>query len=249
MTPESTDRSDLASDGASVAPDVSGNEILARLEAAELDVLIQHAEEVEFPMRHQIFDQGETMTMVYFPLTGMISMVVVLKNGPMIEALTVGKEGFTGTAVLNDVRAARYRGVCQIAGKFLAIKVDDFAAQLESLPDLQRRLRRYSQYASDVVAQSAACNSIHTIEQRCARWLLITADAIRNDKFNLTQEFLSQMLAVRRPGVNVAMRALLRRELISHRYGKVTILDRVGLREAACECYGTVEARAKELLN
>jgi hypothetical protein len=178
----------------------------------------------------------------------MISLVIVLKNGPIIEAITVGREGFSALPLLNDVNTSRYRGVCQIAGKFLVLQATDFIQVLNSAPALEHRLRRYAQYSNDVTGQNAACNSIHTIEQRCARWLLITADAIGATEFNLTQEFLSQMLAVRRPGVNVAMRALARRELISHRYGKVTILDLVGLRLASCECYGTIAEKAKELL-
>jgi CRP-like cAMP-binding protein len=226
----------------------TANEILAGLSREDLDALLEHAEEVEVPIRQELFEAGDRIDTVYFPLTGMISMVIVLKNGPIIEAITVGREGFTGTPLLNGVNTASYRGVCQVEGRFLAIKADAFKSALESLPDLERRLHRYAQYASDVTGQSAACNSIHTIEQRCARWLLITSDAIGATEFNLTQEFLSQMLAVRRPGVNVAMRALARRELISHRYGKVTIVDLVGLRQASCECYGTISERAKELL-
>jgi len=212
-------------------------------------MILEHAEETEFASRDELFRQGDTVDTVYFPLTGMVSLLVALQKGPMIEALTVGKEGFVGTHLLNDVRTARYRGVCQVQGKFLAIKTEAFESALAQSPDLQHKLRRYSQYATDIVSQSAACNSIHTIEQRCARWLLVTSDAIGTSEFNLTQEFLSQMLAVRRPGVNVAMRALTRRELISHRYGKVTILDRIALREAACECYGTTRERAAELLS
>ena len=230
------------------AIDVSRNQILSSLTADELSLLMEHAEEVDFAVRHQVFDRGETIDGVYFPLTGMLSLVIVLKTGVMIEALTVGKEGFSGAPLLNDVRTSPYRGVCQIQGKFACFEADTFLSLVEKLPDLQRRLRRYAQFANDVVAQSAACNSIHTIEQRCARWLLITADAIGSNEFNLTQEFLSQMLAVRRPGVNVAMRALGRRELISHRYAKVTILDVAGLREAACECYAIITARGAELL-
>jgi CRP-like cAMP-binding protein len=234
--------------GAPAAIDVSRNHILSRIPTDELSILMEHAEEVDFPIRHLLFDQGDTIDRVYFPLGSMLSLVIVLKSGPMIEALTVGKEGFSGPPLLNGVKRSRYRGVCQIQGRFVSFDAEKFSAILEDLPDLERRLRRYAQFANDVVSQSAACNSIHTIEQRCARWLLITGDAIGSHEFSLTQEFLSQMLAVRRPGVNVAMRALGRRELISHRYGKVTILDAAGLREAACECYGTITARAAELL-
>jgi CRP-like cAMP-binding protein len=236
-----------AMDGAGAASP-GNNRILAGLPEAELNALLDNADVVEIPVRQELFQAGDRFETVHFPLTGMISLVVVLRDGPIIEAITVGREGFSGAPLLNDVNSSSYRGVCQIQGNFLVTKPEAFLEVVKSAPTLERRLRRYSQYASDVTGQNAACNSIHTIEQRCARWLLITADAIGATEFSLTQEFLSQMLAVRRPGVNVAMRAIARRELISHRYGKVTILDLVGLRLASCECYGTITEKAKALL-
>lgn len=236
-------------DGGLATSNSSTNDLLAGLHEEEFAAIMQRAEEVDFGVKEQIFEQNEIMDRVYFPLTGMISMVIVLKKGPMIEALTVGREGFSGPALLNEVTKAPYRAVCQIEGRFLALKAADFQSIIDTLPNLRRRLHRYSQYASDVTAQSAACNSIHTIEQRCARWLLITCDAIRSSEFSLTQEFLSQMLAVRRPGVNVAMRTLARRELISHRYAKVSLLNVEGLRATSCECYETIREKARELLD
>jgi len=225
------------------------NEILAQLSATDLAVRTAGADEVELDIRHEVFDRGDSLRTVYFPLTGLISMVIVLKTGPIVEAHTVGKEGFVGTPLLNDVATTRCRGICQVAGKFLALPAADFTERLKSLPDLKRRLRRYTQFATDVLAQNAACNGIHSIEQRCARWLLITADGIGSNDFRLTQEFLSQMLAVRRPGVNVAMRSLVRRELVSHSYGHMRILDRPGLTIASCECYATIVERAREVLS
>jgi len=248
MISDSVAHADAGSFDGTAATSPSNNGILAGLPADELSALLDRAEEVDIPVRIELFQVGDRIDKVYFPLTGMISLVIVLKNGPIIEAITVGREGFSALPLLNDVNTSRYRGVCQIAGKFLVLQATDFIQVLNSAPTLEHRLRRYSQYSNDVTGQNAACNSIHTIEQRCARWLLITADAIGATEFSLTQEFLSQMLAVRRPGVNVAMRALARRELISHRYGKVTILDLVGLRLASCECYGTIAEKAKELL-
>ena len=231
------------------SPASSQNEILAKATAAELAILMEHAREVSFPIREQLFDAGETIESVYFPLTGMVSLVIVLENGPMIEAMTVGKEGFVGLPLLSDVSTARYRGICQIEGSFLVVNAKTFMSVLDTLPDLTRRLRRYSQFANDVVSQSAACNSVHSVEQRCARWLLISSDAVGSTEFGLTQEFLSQMLAVRRPGVNVAMGALARQQLVSHRYGKVSLLDLAGLKMASCECYATIKSKARELLN
>ncbi len=178
----------------------------------------------------------------------MASLVIVLEDGTTVEALTVGREGFTAVPLLNAVRTARYKGICQVEGRFLALSAETFLSILDRLPDLSRRLHRYAQYASDVAAQSAACNGVHRLEQRCARWLLVTSDAIGSTTFNLTQEFLSQMLAVRRPGVTVAMASLAKKELISYRYRQVTLVDVPGLKETACECYATIRGRAEELL-
>ncbi len=249
MSPRSSGRTVAAKKADGASRESSQNEILARVTAAELATLMEHASEVSFPIKQRLFEQGDAIESVYFPLTGMVSLVIVLEDGPTIEAMTVGKEGFVGLPLLNEVSTARYRGVCQIEGTFLVLNAKAFMSLIDSLPDLKRRLRRYSQFASDVVSQSAACNSVHNVEQRCARWLLISSDAVGSTEFGLTQEFLSQMLAVRRPGVNVAMGALARRELVSHRYGKVTLLDPAGLREAACECYATIKSKARELLN
>lgn len=249
MSPQTHLQADYGRDCLSAAPHFSHNEILARLPEAELGAVLEHAEEIDLPVREIVFEHNQAMDRVYFPLTGMLSLVIVLKHGPMIEALTCGREGFSGPAILNDVDTSRYHAVVQIEGKFLAVRTPEFRTLVDTLPALRRRVHQYSQYASDVTAQSAACNSIHTIEQRCARWLLVTSSAIGSLEFSLTQEFLSQMLAVRRPGVNVAMRALSRRMLISHRYAQVTILDAEGLREASCECYETIKEKARELLN
>jgi len=165
--------------------------MLAQLPDEELATLMDQSEEVEFAVKDQLFEYNEIMDRVYFPLTGMISLVIVLKNGTMIEALTVGREGFSGPAILNEVTKARYRAVCQIEGKFLAVRTNDFRSLVDKLPGLRRKVHRYAQYASDVTAQSVACNSIHTIEQRCARWLLITSDAINELKLHRGDDALA----------------------------------------------------------
>ena len=208
-----------------------------------------HAKETFIPLRRELFEQGSLIEQVYFPLTGMISLVVVLSDGTSIEAMTVGREGFVGLPLLNQVNTARYKGVCQVEGTYLVLDASVFLSIIDSLGDLKRRLLRYSQFASEVVAQSAACNSVHSVEQRCARWLLITADATASTEFHITQEFLSQMLAVRRPGVTVAMGQLVKAGLVSGRYGHVKLLDVERLKDVACECYGTVRSKAKELLS
>jgi CRP-like cAMP-binding protein len=224
------------------------NELLSRIPVAELAAIMEHAGEIDCPGREVMFEAGDEIETVYFPLTGMFSLVIVLENGTTVEALTVGCEGFVGVPLLNGVATARYKGICQVEGSFLTLPAKAFLSIIDGLPDLSGRLRRYSQYASDVAAQSAACNGVHRLEQRCARWLLVTSDAIRSTKFTLTQEFLSQMLAVRRPGVTVTMAGLAKKELISYRYREVTLIDVPGLKQISCECYATIKGKAEELL-
>jgi CRP-like cAMP-binding protein len=224
------------------------NDILSRIPVAELAAIMEHAAEIDCPGREVMFEAGDTIETVYFPLTGMASLVIVLENGTTVEAMTVGCEGFIGVPLINGVTTERYKGICQVEGIFLRLSAKAFLSIIDTLPDLSRRLHRYTQYASDVAAQSAACNGVHRVEQRCARWLLVTSDAIRSTTFNLTQEFLSQMLAVRRPGVTVAMAGLAKKDLISYRYRQVTLLDVPGLKATACECYATIKAKAEELL-
>ena len=224
------------------------NAILAKLPAAELAAIMEEAEEISLTLRQKLFQPRDTLHSVYFPLTGMISLVILLQDGTTIEAMTVGKEGFVGLPLVNGVKTARYGGMCQVAGDFLVLNSDAFMRVLGKTPDLTRRLYLYSQFAQEMVAQSAACNSVHVLEARCARWLLLSADAVGRTTFAITQEFLSQMLAVRRPGVTVAIGALVKRSLVLSEYGRITILDVEGLKRAACECYATIRGKAYELL-
>jgi CRP-like cAMP-binding protein len=224
------------------------NQILSKLPAEELAQITSQAEEMWCALRQELFQQGEEVELVYFPLTAMASLLVVLSNGTTIEAMTVGREGFVGLQLLNGLTSARYNGVCQIEGAFLVMKSEAFLSVIDRLPDLRSRLQRYSQYASEVLAQSAACNSVHTIRERLAKWLLITGDAAGSNEFRLTQEFLSQMLAVRRAGVTEALNDLVEKGLLSKSYGQIRLVDVDGLKSAACECYETISSKARELL-
>jgi CRP-like cAMP-binding protein len=235
-------------DGASAPSKTPQNEILAALPANELGAVLARAAEVSFTLREELFEEGDTIERVYFPLTAMISIVSVLEDGTAIEIMTVGREGFIGFPLLNDVTTARYRGMCQIAGQCLSMDTRAFLSVIDTTPELKRRLRRYSQFANEVAAQSVACNSVHDVEQRLARWLLTTSDAVGSKTFDITQEFLSQMLAVRRPGVTVAMGALARRGLLEQRYGKVILIDVEGLKKTSCECYRKIKEKERELL-
>lgn len=248
MASRSGMRSQQGGDGSSPPAKVPQNDILSRLPVGELASVMEYATPKPFALREELFEEGDALENVYFPLTAMISLVNVLEDGTTIEVMTVGKEGFVGLPLLNDVSTARFKAMCQISGDSLEMSVKDFLRVLKSTPELQRRLRRYSQFSTEVAAQSVACNSVHEVEQRCARWLMLTAHAVGSTTFEITQEFLSQMLAVRRPGVTVAMGALGRRGLISHRYGRVTLVDVEGLKKVSCECYRRITEKASELL-
>jgi CRP-like cAMP-binding protein len=247
MTPKSGFSPHPGGDGNS-APAVSDNYLIAKLPSNEVAEFHARAQRVAIPLREVIFELNEPFERVLFPATGMGSLVTVLKDGTSLEAMTVGREGFMALPLFHGIPVARCKGVCQIEGEFFQMTPDDFRSLLRVAPRLTDALHRYSQFSSEVIAQTAACNGIHMIEQRCARWLLITADAIDRLNFSLTQEFLSQMLSVRRPGVTVAIGALERQGLIEHRYGRVSISDVEGLKKVACECYQTINEKARELL-
>ena len=248
MAPRSRSTARVAGDGAD-APVSQRNLLLAKLPESELSAILQHGERRSATLRQLFFESGDPIETVSFPLTGMCSLVTVLKDGTSLEGMTVGREGFVGLPLFHGIKTHRSKGMCQIEGDFFEVPASAFVKALPKAPELQSLLHRYSQFSHEVVTQSAACNSTHHVEQRCARWLLTTADGVNRKKFNLTQEFLSQMLAVRRAGVTVAIGALERQGLISHRYGAIDIQDVEGLRKVACECYETIRTSARELLS
>lgn len=225
------------------------NNLLAKLPADELAALLALSTAVEFSLRNVLTPGGARIRNVYFPLTGMISLVTELKDGTSLESMTVGREGFVGLALFHGVDSTPTMAMCQLEGAFLRLSAGSFIEFLPKAPQLEKLLHKYAQFAQEVVAQSAACNTMHLIEQRCARWLLISSDAIASSELGLTHEFLSQMLAVRRPGVTVAIGALEKAKLIEHRYGNISILNKEGLEKAACECYRTLKDRESELLS
>jgi CRP-like cAMP-binding protein len=244
----SSGSSALSGGDGTTAPSTPQNNLVANLPANETTEFFERAEEVECSLREILFEINDPFDRILFPITGMGSLVTVLKDGTSLEAMTVGREGVVGLPLFHGIKVARCKGICQIEGEFYQMSPDSFTSLVAIAPEFRARLHRYAQLSSEVIAQTAACNGIHLIEQRCARWLLVTADAVGRTNFNLTQEFLSQMLAVRRPGVTVAIGGLERQGLIEHRYGKVSIVDAEGLKKVACECYHTINEKTRELM-
>jgi CRP-like cAMP-binding protein len=224
------------------------NNILRLLPPTELEAVLDRSELVTVETQEVVYERDQPIPFIYFPEDGVISLVTVLQDGDQVEAMTVGNDGFTGIAVFHGLSSSMLKGIGQITGAARRVAVKDFRELFSQCEALRRLLHRYSQFAFETVSQSAACNRLHVIEQRCARWLLMSHDRVGRDKFDLTQEFLAQMLGVRRPGVTVAMGQLEKAGLISHGRGHITVVDRAGLEKASCECYQTIRGRQAKLI-
>ncbi len=224
------------------------NKILKLIPPAELAALIQRSELVEVRSKEMLFEPGDKLEHVYFPENCVISLVTVMEDGDQVEAMTVGNDGFSGIPAFHGVETTKHRVCGQITGMARRLAAKDFRDLAEECAELRRLLHHYSEFVFETVSQSAACNRLHVIEQRCARWLLMSQDRVGRDRFDLTQEFLAEMLGVRRPGVTVAMGILEKAGLIAHGRGNITVVDRAGLEKASCECYRTIRARQAKLI-
>jgi CRP-like cAMP-binding protein len=227
----------------------TGNRILGSLPPEELNRLSPFLE--PFVLRHEmvLHQADETINHVYFPLSGMVSLVTVLLDGDAVETATAGNEGIIGLSLFLGTGVSSVRAIVQVSGQSLRMGSEDFLAAVPYCPVLESALRLYVDYVLALTAQSAACNRLHPVNERCARWLLTTHDRAASDEFHLTQELLSQMLGVRRPSVTVAASALAHANLISYRRGRMKILDREGLEGAACECHGILLERSRHMFN
>jgi len=224
------------------------NRLLLGAPAEEYARLRPYLEPVTVAPLEVIAEIGETVQHVHFPETGIISLLSRAADGTLVENGTVGHEGMTGIALLLGVDWTPGVLLGEVSGLSWRVDAATFRRLLPSLPGLEALARRYILYFLAQVAQSLACNSLHPIEQRCARWLLMSHDRVGRDTFDLTHEVLAQMLAVRRAGVSGAANALRRRGLIEYTRGRVTVTDRAGLEAAACECYGIVRDHRERLL-
>lgn len=223
------------------------NAILDGLPIAALERLCTRLEPVPLPLSTVLYQPGEPVAAVHFPLSGVISIVAELEPGAIVEAATVGHEGMSGISVFLGAGAPTERAVVQVRGEALSLPADVFRQEVEQGP-LQVMLRRYTQALFTQLARNAACNRVHSLRPRAARWLLTTADRMRSPSFELTQEFLAQMLAVRRASVSGVASSLAGDGCISYVRGLITILDRPRLLAHACSCYGAVRRSTERAL-
>ncbi|HLW51902.1 MAG TPA: Crp/Fnr family transcriptional regulator [Candidatus Angelobacter sp.] len=206
-----------------------------------------HLEYVSLPNHMILHEGGGKLEFVYFPNGGMISLVVVMKDGKTAEAGVVGNEGFTGTPASVGLTRSPLQAVVQITGDGFRVEIAALHSTLESTPRLQWMLSRYAVVQGMQIAQTAACNRLHDVRQRLARWLLMTQDRVDSGSLPITHDFLATMLGTDRPSVSLAAGILQKKKVIQYTRGAVRIVNRNKLEESACECYGITQQYNGEL--
>ena len=220
------------------------NRLLAALSAGALERIRPLLDVMPLVLKRVLHKPGEPVDHVYFPGGGFCSVLTVLADGNMVEVLTIGREGMVGvSAVVNgSARDPSTTMVQAVSDVCYRMSTGVFEAEMNRRGEFSTLVRRYAQALLGVVMQSTACNAVHSIEQRLARWLLMAHDRVECDEFPLTQEFVAMMLGATRPTVTVVAGTLQRADLIAYHRGRVTIVDRRRLERASCECYRTTTA-------
>ena len=217
------------------------NRLLATLPKKEYERLLPSLEEIPLLFEKVLYEAGEVILDVYFPTSGIVSLLAAVEDRATLEVGLVGREGMVGLPVFMEVKTSSNRAVVQGAGSALKMKAKAFRKECNDGGSLPRLLRRYTHSLLTQISQTAVCNRFHPIDARLARWLLMTRDRMGADEFQLTQEFLSNMLGVRREGVNKAAGTLQQQDLISYSRGALTILNGAGLEAIACKCYRIIK--------
>jgi CRP-like cAMP-binding protein len=228
----------------SIDQKTESNRILRALPPAVYKRLARFAEPVALSTGDVIERRGRPTTYVHFPQQGMLSLLVPMKNGQQVEAGTVGNEGVFGMGQFLEAVNLDFDTICQVPGNALRIALPVFKKEFDRDKDLRRLINRYSQSLMVQFIQGVACNRLHNVEQRCARWLLMTRDRVDSNTFCLTHEFLGQMLGVRRASVTTVAVKLQRSKLIHYNRGMIQIIDRKRLERLACECYHVMKSEA-----
>jgi CRP-like cAMP-binding protein len=225
------------------------NQLLAALPETEYQRLVPNLELVSLPLHKVIYEPGEPITHVYFPHQALVSLVSLMEDGSTVEVGLVGNEGMVGLPVIWGGDTTTTKAFVQIADSGSRMKASLLKIEFDRGDQLQTLLLRYMQALHTQISQLAACNRLHMIEGRLARWLLSVHDRMQKDEFPLTQEFIGQMLGTRRAGVSEAAGVLSQAGMIRYTRGKITILDRPKLEATACECYGLVKSEFTRLLS
>ena len=231
------------------ALDVASNRLLAALPDNERDQLLARLEPIRFTVRQPLYEPHKPIEHVYFPTGCVVSILAVMDDDQAVEVATVGVEGMIGIPVLLGTQTSPDLVFCQIPGQALRMPADAFRELASEAGAIQALLQRYTFAFIRQLSQGSACNRLHPVDQRCARWLLMTHDNTGGwDEFPLTQDFLAKMLGVRRATVSEAAGRLQRADLITYHRGVIRILDRPGLEAAACQCYRIITEEYARLI-
>lgn len=224
------------------------NAILNGLSDARLRSLAAQGSLVFLDTRRVVYNANEVIKDVYFPIDGVLSVVTYMRDGGSIEVGTIGREGLSAIPLLLGGTTSANEAYCQVPGEALVIGADRFQELASSDDGFRLRLDRFLQAYVNMLGQLAACNGMHNIYERTARWLLMTHDRVDSNEIRLTHEFLSMMLGARRSGVTIAAATLQQAGFIRYSRGHIVIVNRLGLEEAACECYEVARLQFSALL-
>jgi CRP-like cAMP-binding protein len=219
---------------------LEGNHVLGALPSGEARRLVRQLSAVSLEIKTVLFEPGEPIEAVHFPLDGVISLVTPLEDGAIVEVATVGNEGVVGVPLVPGGSLA-VRAISQVPGRALRMDAAGFLAEMGRRGALYQVVQHYTSALFGQISQAAACNRLHSNEERLSRWLLMSHDRVGLDEFAITHEFLGQMLGSRRATVTLSAGILQAAGLIHYQRGHVAILDRPGLEGVACECYGVIK--------
>jgi CRP-like cAMP-binding protein len=232
---------------AASAPSPSQNRLLAALTTADLESLLPHMTLTGLALGTVLYDSGSEMDDMYFPISGVVSLLYVLADGHSTELAVVGNDGCVGIALVLGGQTTPSRAVVQIAGYAYRVRSSAILAEFRKGGRTARVLLRYIQALITQMVQTAVCNRHHTVEQQLCRWLLLSLDRVPSDTISMTQELISNMLGVRRSGVTEAARKLQAAGVIEYSRGQITVADRAKLAAHACECYAVVKKETDRL--
>jgi CRP-like cAMP-binding protein len=224
------------------------NRLLSMLEEPVFERLAPSLERIALSLRQKLIEPHKPIDYVYFPINGVVSMLAHIEGGYLIEVATVGNEGMIGLPLFLGTDVTPGTSFSQVPGDALRMSARDFRDAIATSLPFTKMLHRYTQALMVQISQGNACNRVHSLEQRCARWLLLCHDRVGEDKFMLTQEFLSQMLGVRRASVNLVSSTFQQAGFIEYSRGRIRILDRKGLESACCECYTVIRQEYDRML-
>ena len=235
-------------DAAGRAAPVGENRILTALPSSDREELFGLVRNITLPVKTVLFEPGAAIDALYFPTDGVISLVTPLHDGAIVEVATIGNEGIVGVPVV-PLGGLAVRAISQVAGHSLRIETTQFLSLFDRSRAFQALVERYTQALFGQISQAAACNRLHSSEERLSRWLLMSHDRVGADEFIITQEFLGQMLGARRSTVSVSAGILQRAGLIRYVRGHVTIVDRAGLEAVSCECYAVIRSELERVVS